>query len=195
MKDTKKQTDKSTWLIKNWSNILFVILLILFLIPSTRFKMQVYINNVFSFSPSIDNERDWKQLNDYNWQLIDSSGQHVNLSQSKNKIILINYWASWCGPCVAEMPSLQQLYNRHNKDVDFYFIARDEPKAIKDFMQKNDYIFPVFYEQQNPPAVLQNNKLPTTYLIDQKGNIRIFKTGAANWNSEKINTFLSQLLK
>lgn len=193
MEKDNKSASKKSWIAKNWSNILFFIVVILFLIPSTRFQLQVIINRTFSFSPSIENENNLDQLSNYNWQLIDENKKAVNFSSSQGNVVLINFWASWCGPCVAEMPSLQALYNNHKNQVDFYFVARDEVAAIQRFMEKENYDFPIYFEQQNPPDLLLSNQLPTTYLIDKQGKIWIDKTGAADWNSDKMNGLLKKL--
>ena len=193
MEKQQARPNKKDWLKKNWSNILFVILVILFIIPKTRFHLQVTINQLFSFSPSIEDENDLVQIDNYNWQLIDESGKLINFKSSEGKVTLINFWATWCGPCVAEMPSLQKAYNQHKNNVDFYFVARDEVKKVEAFLDKENYNLPIYYEKQNPPKVLQSNQLPTTYLIDKKGNIWVQKTGAADWNAEKINELISNL--
>ena len=191
----KENSDsKKSWFQKNWSNMLFVVFAVLFLIPSTRFHLQVAINRVFSFAPSIEEETELKQLINYNWRLIDSNELSQNFSSSKGKVVFINFWASWCGPCVAEMPSLQKLYTNHKNEVDFYFIARDEQPAIQEFMAKENLDLPVYYELQNPPKILQSNQLPTTYLIDKQGQIWIEKTGAADWNSERVNKLINELV-
>jgi thiol-disulfide isomerase/thioredoxin len=194
MDSASNTPSKRNWFSKNWSNILFVILVILFLIPSTRFHIQVYINRAFSFSPSIVDKEQLNQLTDYNWQLRNEQNELINFKASKGKVVLINFWASWCGPCVAEMPSLQELYNLHHNEVDFYFVARDKQKAIQQFMANENFDFPVYYEQENTPELLQSNQLPTTYLIDKEGKIWISKTGAADWNSEELNDLLEKLI-
>ena len=195
MEEQKAKPNKKDWIKKNWSNILFVILVILFIIPQTRFHLQVTINQLFSFSPSIESENDLKKLENYNWQLISQDGKSVNLNASKGRVTLINFWASWCGPCVAEMPSLQKAYNQHKDKVDFYFVARDEAKLVEAFLKKEKYNVPVYYEKQNPPNLLKGNQLPTTYLIDKNGNVWVEKTGAADWNSDKINDLIIKLTR
>lgn len=189
-----KETSKKSWIQRNWSNLLFFVFILLFLIPSTRFQLQIFINRALSFSPKIENESKRSTLTDYNWQLVSQSGEKIQFSDAKDEVIFINVWASWCGPCVAEMPSLQALYDSYKKDVAFYFVAQDEKNAVEDFMKKNNYNLPVYYSQQNPPKVLQSNQLPTTYLIDKKGSIWINKTGVANWNSEKVNALIENLI-
>jgi thiol-disulfide isomerase/thioredoxin len=195
MEEQKAKPNRKDWIKKNWSNILFVILVILFIIPQTRFHLQVTINQLFSFSPSIESENDLKKLENYNWQLINQDGKSVNLNASKGRVTLINFWASWCGPCVAEMPSLQKAYNQHKDKVDFYFVARDEAKLVEAFLKKEKYNVPVYYEKQNPPNLLKGKQLPTTYLIDKNGNVWVEKTGAADWNSDKINDLIIKLTR
>lgn len=189
-----KEFDLKKWLKKNWSNLLFAIFLILMLIPATRTPIQVTVNRVFSFSPSIISEDKQENLKAFEWQLIDLEGNEINLSNSKNEVILINVWATWCPPCIAEMPSLQELYNDYKDQVDFYFIANDKPEAVKKFLAKHKYNFPVFMQASNAPNQLQSNSLPTTFLIDKKGNIVVSKTGAANWNSSSFRAKLDDLL-
>lgn len=189
-----KEFDLKKWLKKNWSNLLFAIFLILMLIPATRTPIQVTVNRVFSFSPSIISEDKQENLKAFEWQLIDLEGNEINLSNSKNEVILINVWATWCPPCIAEMPSLQELYNDYKDQVDFYFVANDKPEAVKKFLAKHKYNFPVFMQASNAPNQLQSNSLPTTFLIDKKGNIVVSKTGAANWNSSSFRAKLDDLL-
>ena len=189
-----KDFDLKKWFKKHWSNLLFGIFLILMLIPATRTPIQVTVNRVFSFSPSIISEDKQENLNTFEWQLIDLEGNEINLSNSKNEVILINVWATWCPPCIAEMPSLQELYADYKDQVDFYFVANDKPEAVKKFLAKHKYNFPVFMQASNAPNQLQSNSLPTTFLIDKKGNIVVSKTGAANWNSDQFRAKLDELL-
>ena len=155
----------------------------------------VFIQRTISFSPSEISKEKQKTLTGYNWKLNDLNNTIFDFTQSKGKVILINFWATWCPPCIAEMPELQALYNVYGKSIDFYFVANDSPKKVKDFLQENSYTFPVYFEQTKAPQNLQTNSLPTTYLISKKGTIVIQKTGAAKWNSTKVHQTINRLLQ
>ncbi len=189
-----KEFNLKQWMKKHWSNVLFAVFLILMLFPTTRTPIQVAINRIFSFPPSVMEEDKQEKLTDYNWQLIEIDGNEVNLKEAEGKVILINVWATWCPPCIAEMPSLQALYDDYKEEVNFYFIANDNPDAVKRFMQKNNYTFPVTVQASNAPDLLKSNSLPTTFLIDQEANLLVNKTGAANWNSSSFRNQLDKLL-
>ena len=92
------------------------------------------------------------------------------------------------------MPSLQSLYNDYGEKVDFYFVSMEDPEKITPFMEKRGYDFPVFIPIQEVPNAIRSNSLPTTYVISKKGDIVIDKSGAADWDSEKVREVLDQLL-
>ena len=182
------------YLRKHWSTIAMLLVVVLLLLPQTSIPIKVAVNRLFSFSPSTEKIEDAAVLTQYDWTLIGLNGQDVNLNQSKQKVVLINLWATWCPPCIAEMPSLQALYDTYGDAADFYFVTNETKETVQKFMDKNNYTFPVYLQKFKAPAQLENNSLPTTYLIDKNGKIRINETGAANWNSEKVNALFDQLL-
>ena len=184
-----------SFLKKNKGNIFFVLLLAIMLVPQTRTPIQVFIQRIFSFSPSEISEEKRVVLRDYNWALSRIDGTSVNLNSSKGKVIVINVWATWCPPCIAEMPSLQELYNTYGASVDFYFISQDPIEKQEIFMQKNAYTFPVYLPQEIAPELLSSNVLPTTYVLARDGSLIIKKTGAADWNATMMHEVLDRLLK
>ena len=93
------------------------------------------------------------------------------------------------------MPSMQRLYEDYKGKVAFVFVARDERDRVAQFMQKNSYTFPVYYELNGPPSALRSNSLPTTFILDKNGGIAVKKVGAADWNSSKVRKLLDDLLK
>ena len=180
---------------KNWGNIIFLLVISLLLIPQTGMPIKVLMNRIVAFSPSEVNALEAVVIEDYDWHLKGLDGDSINLSESKGKVILVNLWATWCPPCVAEMPSLQKLYNRYRGKVDFYFVSSEETEKLQNFLQKKDYNFPVYVENESPPKILQTQSIPTTYLISKEGKIVISETGAANWDSEKVHTIVDALLQ
>lgn len=184
----------SPFLKKNWSNILFFVFLALLIIPQTRMPIQVFVQRLISFSPSEKAEDKRETLQDYNWNLSQLDAEEINFSESKGNVIIVNFWATWCPPCVAEMPSFQKLYDIYGDKVDFYFVTSEEPEKVTRFMQKNAYTLPIFLQRIKAPEALQSSALPTTYLISKSGEIVIEETGAADWNSKKMRSLLDKLL-
>jgi thiol-disulfide isomerase/thioredoxin len=176
-------------------NILFFVFIAIIIIPQTREPIQIFINKGLAlFSPSEVKETNRKQLLDYNWQLIDINDNTTNLNASKNKVILVNLWATWCPPCIAEMPSLDKLYADYKDKVDFYFVSNEKPDVLKSFLDKNNYQFNVHIAQSKYPEVFDVSSIPRTYLIDKNGYMIFDKKGAANWNSETVRNTIDKLL-
>lgn len=189
-----KEKKKESFLKKHWSNILFGIVVVLFIVPQTRTPIQVFLNKIISFSPSEISEDDRESLKNYNWVLMNEKGDDINFNQSKDKVVIINYWATWCAPCIAEMPSLQELYTEFKDDVDFYFVTNDDPQKVNTFMAKNDYDMPSYRQRSQAPQLLQSSSLPTTYVISKTGEIIMKKIGSANWSSDKVKNTIKENL-
>jgi thiol-disulfide isomerase/thioredoxin len=146
------------------------------------------------FNIELDKE-DMKMLSSYNWKLVNSEGEVVNFESLKDKVIVVNFWATWCPPCIAEMPSFQKLYDAYKDDVIFLFVASDEENKVAKYLSKNDYTIPVYFEASNRPVEMQSNSLPTTYIINRNGAIVVDKTGAVDWNSNKVKDLLDELIR
>ena len=179
---------------KNKGNILFLAVLALLIIPQTRTPIQVFVQRLISFSPSETNTEERKQLTDYNWGLQTIENKRVDFSTSEGNIVLLNFWATWCPPCIAEMPSLQNLYDEYGDRVDFYLVTSEEPEIVQRFMNKKGYTFPVYIQRTKAPEVLFSQSLPTTYLISKEGEIIIKEIGAADWDSKKTKKVIDRLL-
>ncbi len=179
---------------KHWKNILFIVVIALLFIPQTGMPIKVFFNRMIAFSPSEVDETERIVLNEYNWNLTTLDNKPVNFSQSEGKVVIVNLWATWCPPCVAEMPSMQKLYESYGDRVDFYFVTSEANEKPLKFITKNTYSFPVYRESQATPEVLRSRSIPATYVISKDGTIVIDEKGAANWNSEKVHQVLDGLL-
>jgi peroxiredoxin len=114
---------------------------------------------------------------------LDSYGQSKSLSDWRGKPVLINFWASWCPPCRAEMPLLQAIYQDQaprDNGVQFLSVSIDEdPSQARGFMTENGYTFPFLLDINKSVAYAYNvYGIPTTFLIDANGVIKARKVGA-----------------
>jgi len=178
------------------NNIIFFVLIALLLIPQTRKPIQLFLNKGMAlFSPSIVNKDKREVVSDFNWNLQNTNTlETYNFKNTEGKVVLVNFWATWCPPCIAELPSLDQLYQSYNDKVVFLFVSNEEIAVVNKFLAKKGMSLPVYKPISNYPEVFDVTSIPRTFLIDKQGNIVIDKTGAANWNSDKVQVTINELL-
>ncbi|WP_396632769.1 TlpA family protein disulfide reductase [Maribacter sp. R86514] len=178
------------------SDIIFVVFILLLIIPQTRTPIQVAVNKlkVAIWSPSIEDEEDQDQVTPFQYAVIDLKGKTESIFVGKGKITFISYWATWCPPCIAELPGIQDLYKDYGDKVNFILLTQEEPEKVQRFIEKRGYELPIYFPQMQAPDVLQENSIPTNYVIDTTGKIIIKETGAADWNSKKIRNLLDDLV-
>ena len=129
----------------------------------------------------------------YNFQLLDVDGNAVDFDAYEGEVVFMNFWATWCPPCVAEMPDINELYGETG-DVSFVMISldRDKQKAI-DFVQNKGFDFPIYFLNSSLPGIYNVSSIPTTYVLSKEGKVKVTNHGMAKYNSEKFRTLLSQL--
>ena len=123
-------------------------------------------------------------------------GERVKLSDFKGKVVLLNFWATWCGACREEMASMQNLYSSLGSDgVEVVAISIDRwnEDRIQEYVKKSNLTFPVLLDQdQKVRKQYHVMGLPTSYLIDGEGKIRGYASGARTWDSpDSQKLFLS----
>ena len=131
---------------------------------------------------------------DFNLKLIDSKGKRVAMENFKGKVIFMNVWATWCPPCVAEMPGINKLYNEVDKEkVAFIMLSVDEDfqKAI-DFRERKGFDFEVYQLNGNLPALYQTQSIPSTFVIDANGKLVMTHLGLGNYDTNKFKEFLKE---
>ena len=179
-----------------WSDILFGVFIVLLVIPATRKPIQVGVNKLklLVWSPSIDKETD-TNIPAFDYILKDVSGTKSVKIVGNGQITFLSFWATWCPPCIAELPSIEALYKDYKGKVNFILVTNENPDVVKQFLEKRNSDLPVFFPVSNVPEQLQSSSLPTNYLIDANGNVLISEKGAADWNSKKVRDLLDELIK
>ena len=181
-------------------NILFYGFIIFLFTPygsSTRGKLTQgvsYIKSMIMPSKAIDTtKRQTISSLDLSLKSIHNASD-FNLKDQKGKVILINYWATWCPPCRGEMPSLQSLYNDYQDKIVFVFLTQDEKNKVDKFYDDNNYNLPTYNMMSNPSPEINTRTLPTTFIIDKNGKLALKEVGASNWNSSSVRKMLDNLI-
>lgn len=128
----------------------------------------------------------------FSMNLINSKGEKVAMEELRGKVIFMNIWATWCPPCVAEMPGINKLYNDVDKNkVAFIMLSIDQDfqKAIK-FNEKKGYNFDIYRPNGSIPQIYSSQSIPTTYVIDARGNLVMTHLGMGDYNNKEFKEFL-----
>jgi peroxiredoxin len=134
-----------------------------------------------------------------NFYLKDLYGKKVGLKDFKGKVIFLNFWATWCGPCKEEMPSFEFLYQQF-KEKDFVFLAISVDyggiEPVKEFIKKHRYTFPVLLDPKCETLESFGVKgIPMTFIIDRKGRMIGKAVGPRNWKTKEVISFLNMLIE
>ena len=130
----------------------------------------------------------------YDFQIVNAKGQTINFSEFKGKTVFINIWATWCMPCIAEMPDIHDLYQKIGREVNFIMISVDQyADTALDFVKEKDYQFPVYFLKSGMPKEYETNNIPTTFVISPKGEIVVEEKGLSQYNTYEFINFLNDL--
>jgi peroxiredoxin len=134
-----------------------------------------------------------------NFQLRDLNGRLVTLSDLRGKVVLLNFWATWCGPCRVEMPAMEQLYRMfQRKDFEILAVSTDVQGAAitRPFQQENRLTFPILHDTEYRVGLTYGARsLPMTFLIDRQGIIRHQVFGARDWEAPEAQQLVQMLMK
>lgn len=197
-----KKTEKSKKIGSKILNLSFLALLLaLVFVPEVKATFQQGLMKLGFFKPRLESSNmqahTSSATNGFNLTLKDYKGNLRTLADLNGKVVFINFWATWCPPCIAEMPSIHKLYNtfKNNEKVAFIILEVDgnEQKALQ-FMQKKGLDLPVYFPAGSIPKALFNGTLPTTVILDKKGQIAHTTQGMADYSGPEMVDFINQLL-
>lgn len=196
--DSKKKSSQLKKALKEWGIILGIFGILYFTGLHTEVigTVQRVILSTGIFRPSTDiDELDFKKAN-FNMPLITLDGDRTSLQEFEGKTIFLNFWATWCPPCIAEMPNIQALYEDVNTEENLVFVMlsldEDHEKA-RAFMKRKEFTMPVYFLRGRQPGIYNSTVVPTTYVISPEGYIVLEKRGMAKYNTSGFKEFLLSL--
>jgi thiol-disulfide isomerase/thioredoxin len=184
--------------LKPWAGAVLIVAALHFtgLLSSISFLAQSAILKTGLMNASVETVKEDIDFN-YDFQIKDLNGNRLDFRKFENKVVFLNLWATWCGPCRAEMPTIQKLYEKMNGDPNVAFVMlsidkdKDLPKVIR-YLKDKEYTFngymPSGYltEQLNVPSI------PTTFVISKEGKILTKEVGTTNFNTNRFYKFLKE---
>jgi thiol-disulfide isomerase/thioredoxin len=178
-------------------DFVFVVLIALLIYPGTRKDVAAFFIKLTSLPPStLDSDEQFTiSKQSEQWKVYDLAMHPQTLGKLNEKPVFINIWATWCPPCIAELPAIMELYNEYGDRVNFVLATNENPEKVKAFLLKNNYNKSPFYLYSGLPVEFQTESIPTTFILDKKGKVMLEKKGAARWNSDKIKRLLDSMLQ
>ena len=130
-------------------------------------------------------------------QFSDLENNIFTLQNFKGKNLFINYWATWCNPCLAEMPYMAELYENYKdeEDIIFLYLSREKLETIKNYIPKDESLqqLPI-YKIITDDEFFATSGIPTTFIVNSDGEVIVKDLGSAFWNDESVFTFIDNLI-
>ena len=132
---------------------------------------------------------------DDTWSFKTLDGKETRFSEFRNKVLFINFWATWCIPCLAEMKSLQNLYDSFKiENVQFLMVSNEDEKTVREFLEKKQFTFPVYLAKDALPQIFKSEGIPATFILNRDGAVIFKHIGAAKWDEKSCVDFIHKLL-
>lgn len=191
------------WLKKQWElfksksalgkfwDVLFVLIIVALIFPEGRIMVQKLILKTGIMGSTKANLQEALPQSTLDWKFQDSSGKTYTLNDFAGKPVFINFWATWCPPCRAEMPSILALMEKTGDEAAFVFITNETPDKVELFLKKQGWALPVYYPLENAPEQFQAKSLPTTIVINKDGEIIHRSEGMRDWDNAKAIDLLT----
>ena len=130
-------------------------------------------------------------------QFSDLENNIFTLQNFKGKNLFINYWATWCNPCLAEMPYMAELYEnfKDEEDIIFLYLSREKLEVIKNYIPKDESLqqLPI-YKIITDDEFFATSGIPTTFIVNSDGEVIVKDLGSAFWNDESVFKFIDNLI-
>lgn len=138
--------------------------------------------------------RSANSLADYDFPYSTLDGQVLHLSQLKGKVVFVNFWGTWCIQCIAEMPTIQKLYDnlRNDPRIAFVIASRlDPPRRVRWYAKRGHYDLPFYTVRDSDiPSIMKFNQYPATFIFARDGTLVERQIGGADWSSPAVAQFI-----
>ncbi|MGN6354465.1 MAG: TlpA family protein disulfide reductase [Parafilimonas sp.] len=197
MDEQENHTKKWRQFIKtNFINgLLVVATVVLIFSPDAKAFLIKGLMQIGFFKPGVEKHEGSYPMSS-NAVFTDSSGKATSIASLNGKVIFINFWATWCPPCRAELPSINKMYQRFGTNKNIVFLLVDADGNLDNsnaFMKDHNYKLPLFISSSNISQNLFSDTLPTTIVINKKGQIVFKGTGAADYSTASFTDFITKL--
>ncbi|MFD1770617.1 TlpA family protein disulfide reductase [Sphingobacterium suaedae] len=186
------------------SNVAFFAVIIFLILPSGRAWVQQGLMKLGLFKPNLERfEQSPAEVSasdvieSRRMSFKDDRGDIVNVSDLKGKVVFINFWATWCPPCKAEMPSIQRLKDalEGNTQIEFLLVEIEgEQQKARAFMMEEGMNLPIFYPKSEIPNTWLGQSIPSTVILDKDGKLAARHEGMADYSRKEVIDFITELI-
>lgn len=189
--------------LKDWIKTLVTVSVVLLFLKLTGLLSSVsYVTQSAVLQTGLMNAGDealvTSETFDYNFTIKDLDGNKFSFDQYKGKVVFINLWATWCGPCRAEMKSIQKLYDKiDHEQVQFVMLSIDKDvyrDKVISYVKDKRFTFPVYMPSGYLTSQLNVPSIPTTLVLSKDGKIVAKEVGMRDYDTSKFKKFLDQLV-
>lgn len=180
--------------IKTAATLALIVLVLSFFLTPLGDLGKSWLMRLFASPPEIIAVENQERLSSYDWRLKNSDGEYFNFEISKEKVVFIEFWATWHTPSAAELWDIQKLYNDYSEKIDFYIITNEEQFPVDEFMEKTDYSFPITFRIVDEASPLEIPDPSGAYLIDKAGRIVVKSKGIKDWYNADVTQLLDSLI-
>jgi thiol-disulfide isomerase/thioredoxin len=185
-------------------NIVFVLFIAVLIWPTSRSYFQQMLMKVGLFKPKLEVPQQaaeplsaGKENVGKAVSFVNQLGETVPVASLKGKVVFINFWATWCGPCRAEMPSINVLYDKFKDNPNVVFliveIEGDQEKAAA-FVKNEKLTLPISYPNSDIPKEWLSASIPSTVILDKDGNLATRHEGMADYSTPDVASFIQDLI-
>lgn len=145
--------------------------------------------------PSVEEKSKEEYKEKVEFQFKNLKGETFTLNDFKGKIVFLTFWATWCGFCARELPSIQKIYEEYkNKGIEFITVSPEDPSKVERYIKYYNYTFPAYIQTSSTPPDFRTQGIPSNFILDREGKIILKKEGFFDWASPEGKNFLDSLL-